>query len=130
MMKKSILITLLLSSAVLTGCNSIKEAAGNMVLGEDLIQASEKLDVCDMSGLNTLENIAKNEHNMRNSVALLALGENYAASGNTSKVNAIAKQLQVQTPKKTLAYIKSELIKSGHKLQQNRIKNGFTGNCK
>ncbi len=42
-MKKSILITLLLSSAVLTGCNrAIKEAVGNMVLGEDLIQASEK----------------------------------------------------------------------------------------
>ena len=40
-MKKSILITLLLSSTVLSGCNSIKEAAGNMVLGEDLIQASE-----------------------------------------------------------------------------------------
>lgn len=129
-MKKSILITLLLSSAVLTGCNSIKEVAGNMVLGEDLIQASEKLDVCDMSGLNTLENIAKNKKDMRGSVALLALGENYSASGNTSKVNAIAKQLQIQTPKKTLAYIKSELIKSGQKLQQNRIKNGFTGNCK
>ncbi|PSW63275.1 hypothetical protein C0W54_01305 [Photobacterium kishitanii] len=129
-MKKSILITLLLSSAVLTGCNSIKEAAGNMVLGEDLIQASEKLDVCDMSGLNTLENIAKNEHNMRGSAALLALGANYAASGNTSKINAIAKQLQAQTPNKTLAYVKNEIIESGRNQQQSRIKNGFTGNCK
>lgn len=128
-MKKSILITLLLSSTIVSGCNSIKEAAGNMVLGEDLIQASEKLDTCDMSGLNTLENIAKNEHNMRGSAALIALGANYAASGNTAKIDIIAKQLQAQTPNKTLADVKKEIIKSGHTQQENRIKNGFTGNC-
>ncbi|WP_239994271.1 hypothetical protein [Photobacterium phosphoreum] len=128
-MKKSILITLLLSSTVLSGCNSIKEAAGNMVLGEDLIQASKKLDVCDMSGLNTLENIAKNENNLRSSAALIALGANYAASGNTAKVNIIAKQLKAQAPNKTLDNIKKEIIKSGKTQQKNRIENGFPGNC-
>ncbi|WP_239996460.1 hypothetical protein [Photobacterium phosphoreum] len=128
-MKKSILITLLLSSTVLSGCNSIKEAAGNMVLGEDLIQASEKLDVCDTSGLNTLENIAKNKNNMRSSAALIALGANYAASGNTAKIDIIAKQLKAQTPNKTLDNIKKEIIKSGKIQQKNRIKNGFPGNC-
>ena len=129
-MKKSILITLLLSSTVLSGCNSIREAAGNMVLGEDLIQASEKLDVCDMSGLNTLENIAKNENNMRSSAALIALGANYAASGNTAKVNIIAKQLHAKLSNKTLNDVKKEIIDSGNTQQQNRIKNGFTGNCR
>ncbi|MEC6795885.1 hypothetical protein VXS03_02325 [Photobacterium sp. S4TG1] len=129
-MKKSILITLLLSSTVLAGCNSIKEAAGNMVLGEDLVQAAEKLDHCDMSGLNTLENIAKNNHNMRGSAALIALGANYAASGNTAKINTIAKQLHAQTPNKTLEFVKQEIIDSGKTQQQNRINNGFSGNCK
>ncbi|PSU27848.1 hypothetical protein CTM97_12760 [Photobacterium phosphoreum] len=122
-------MTLLLSSTVLSGCNSIKEAAGNMVLGEDLIQASKKLDVCDMSGLNTLENIAKNENNLRSSAALIALGANYAASGNTAKVNIIAKQLKAQAPNKTLDNIKKEIIKSGKTQQKNRIENGFPGNC-
>ncbi|PSU72047.1 hypothetical protein C9J22_06450 [Photobacterium phosphoreum] len=122
-------MTLLLSSTVLSGCNSIKEAAGNMVLGEDLIQASEKLDVCDTSGLNTLENIAKNENNMRSSAALIALGANYAASGNTAKIDIIAKQLKAKTPNKTLDNIKKEIIKSGKIQQKNRIKNGFPGNC-
>ncbi len=41
---------------------------------------------------------------------VIALSENYAASGNTSKVNAIAKQLQVQTPKNSLLISKANLL--------------------
>lgn len=129
-MKKAILITLLLSSTALVGCNSIKNAAGNMVLGQDLIQASEKLDHCDMSGINTLEKIAKDETGMRRSAALISLGANYAAAGNSSKINTIAKQLHAETPTKTLEYVKQEIIDSGRTQQQNRINNGLAGNCR
>ena len=114
---------------MLSGCNSIKEAAGNMMLGENLVQAAENIDHCDMSGLNTLEHIAKTNHDIRGSAALIALGANYAAAGNTAKINTIAKQLHTQTPNKTLEYVKQEIINSGKTQQQNCINNGLSGNC-
>lgn len=67
---------------------------------------------------------------MRSSAALIALGANYAASGNTAKIDIIAKQLHAKLSNKTLNDVKKEIIDSGNTQQQNRIKNGFTGNCR
>lgn len=130
-MKKVIITSLIVSTVLLTGCGTIKEKAAGMVLGDKFVQANEKLNQCDLSGLTYLKNAAADDKSpIVQNAALLVLGAHFAADGNMRAVDTVAQKIVNMSDTTTFVEQRKSIIEGGKETAKDRINNGFTANCK
>ncbi|WP_419238383.1 hypothetical protein ACN08P_16530 [Photobacterium leiognathi subsp. mandapamensis] len=130
-MKKVIITSLIASTVLLTGCGTIKEKAAGMVLGDKFVQANEKLNQCDLSGLTYLKNAAADDKSpIVQNAALLVLGAHFAADENMRAVDTVAQKIANMSDTTTFAEQRKSIIEGGKETAKDRINNGFTANCK
>ncbi|WP_318517886.1 hypothetical protein [Photobacterium leiognathi] len=130
-MKKVIITSLIASTILLTGCGTIKEKAAGMVLGDKFVQANEKLNQCDLSGLTYLKSAAADDKSpIVQNAALLVLGAHFTADGNMRAVDTVAQKIANMSDTTTFAEQRKSIIEGGKETAKDRINNGFTANCK
>ncbi|UKA12913.1 hypothetical protein [Photobacterium damselae] len=130
-MKKILILAAVAASSALVGCNAMEEAAGKMVLGDQFVQANDKLNQCDFSGVPYLTQQAKSNDQLMASAAALALGASYAAGGDLDNAHKMAKLLAANSNGKLdMKAANVEILKGAKSTGKDRVKGGFSANCK